>query len=142
MGHPALTPDGARLYFVADALPGGYGGKDIWYVEKEGEKWGLPVNAGELINTAGDEMFPVVREDGTLYFSSNGRYGFGGLDLYKVETEDGKSRVVHLPAPLNSGADDFGIVSKPERSMDCFLPAGEDEVTIFSVSVSYPSNWK
>ena len=110
MGHPALTPDGARLYFVADALPGGYGGKDIWYVEKEGEKWGLPVNAGELINTAGDEMFPVVREDGTLYFSSNGRYGFGGLDLYKVETEDGKSRVVHLPAPLNSGADDFGIV--------------------------------
>lgn len=113
IGHPALTPDGLRLYFVTDQLPGGFGGKDIWYVDKQEEKWGQPQNAGELINTAGDEMFPYVRENGELYFASNGHYGFGGLDLYKVENRDGKQVIVHLPAPLNSFADDFGIVFKP-----------------------------
>lgn len=120
LGHPALTPDGSRLYFVSDALPGGLGGKDIWYVQKEGEKWGDPINAGELINTGGDEMFPYVRDNGVLYFSSNGRYGFGGLDLYKVEEVNGRQAVVHLPAPLNSYSDDFGITFKPGKEEGLF----------------------
>lgn len=113
IGHPALTPDGNRLYFVTDALPGGLGGKDIWYVELADGKWGAPVNAGELINTPGDEMFPYVRENGGLYFASNGHYGFGGLDIFQVENKEGKEILVHLPAPLNSQADDFGIIFKP-----------------------------
>lgn len=113
IGHPALTPDGNRMYFVTDMLPGGFGGKDIWYVEKTGEKWGEPVNAGEPVNTAGDEMFPYIRDNGELYFASDGHYGFGGLDLYKLTIQDGRNVLVHLPAPLNSFADDFGIVFKP-----------------------------
>lgn len=113
IGHPALTPDGLRLYFVTDQLPGGFGGKDIWYVDRLEEKWGQPQNAGELINTAGDEMFPYVRENGEFYFASNGHYGFGGLDLYKVGNVAGKEVIIHLPAPLNSFADDFGIAFKP-----------------------------
>lgn len=120
VGHPALTPDGSRMYFVSDALPGGFGGKDIWYAEREDEKWGQPVNAGELVNTSGNEMFPSVRENGELYFSSDGRYGFGGLDLYKLVSKDGKETVVHLPAPLNSYADDFGIVFKPGKEAGLF----------------------
>lgn len=110
VGHPALTPDGKRMYFVTDVLPGGVGGKDIWYVEDLGGKWGKPVNAGTNINTPGDEMFPYVRDNGDLYFASNGHYGLGGLDHYRV-TDDGK--LEHLPVPLNSFADDFGIVFKP-----------------------------
>lgn len=114
IGHPALTPDGGRMYFATDGLPGGFGGKDIWYVENTGGKWGPPENAGELVNTAGDELYPYVRDNGELYFASNGHYGFGGLDIYKVKDADGKQRLEHLPAPLNSFADDFGIVYKPE----------------------------
>lgn len=120
IGHPALTPDGSRLYFSTDALPGGFGGKDIWYVDNEDGKWGQPVNAGELVNTTGDEMFPYVKDNGELYFASNGRYGFGGLDLYKIENRDGKEVLVHLPAPLNSFADDFAIVFKPGQEEGLF----------------------
>lgn len=113
IGHPALTPDGQRLYFVSDQLDGGFGGKDIWYVELRDGKWGAPVNAGELINTSGNEMFPSIRDNGEFYFASDGHYGFGGLDLYKVDESEGNPKLVHLPAPLNSFADDFGIVFKP-----------------------------
>lgn len=113
VGHPAVTPDGLRMYFVTDALPGGFGGKDIWYVEQAGGKWGKPVNAGERINTAGNEMFPYVRENGELYFASDGHYGFGGLDLFRATAEGTSWRTEHLPAPLNSFADDFGIVFQP-----------------------------
>lgn len=113
IGHPALTPDGFRLYFATDQLPGGMGGKDIWYVENQNGKWSEPVNAGELVNTPGDELFPYVRDNGELYFASNGHYGFGGLDIYKVKENEGKTELFHLPAPLNSYADDFGIVYKP-----------------------------
>jgi len=129
IGHPALTPDGNRMYFVSDALPGGLGGKDIWYVELEDGKWGTPVNAGALVNTEGDEMFPYVRENGELYFASNGRYGFGGLDLYKLEKKEGRETVVHLPAPLNSCADDFGIVFKPneEKGWFCSSRSGRND---------------
>lgn len=110
VGHPALTPDGKRMYFVSDTLPGGMGGKDIWYVEGSDGKWGNPVNAGTHINTPGDEMFPYVRDNGELYFASNGHYGLGGLDLYRVTSDN---KLEHLPVPLNSFADDFAIVFKP-----------------------------
>ncbi len=109
VAHPAITPNGDRLYFVSDA-PGGYGGKDIWYVEQDGSSWGYPINAGGSINTAGDEMFPYFRQDGTLYFSSNGHPGFGGLDIFKA-TQDSLENwtVQNMLHPINSSADDFGI---------------------------------
>lgn len=120
VGHPALTPDGGRLYFVTDVLPGGFGGKDIWYVEERDGRWGEPVNAGELVNSAGNELFPMVRDNGELYFASDGHFGFGGLDLYKIENRDGKEVRVHLPAPLNSNGDDFGIAFKPGEDKGIF----------------------
>ena len=122
-----MTPDGLRLYFVTDQLPGGFGGKDIWYVDRLEEKWGQPQNAGELINTAGDEMFPYVRENGEFYFASNGHYGFGGLDLYKVGNVAGKEVIVHLP--LNR-----------ERRTVCLLRDEAVETIIFIVLVLYRNN--
>ena len=76
--HPALSPDGLTLYFVSD-IPGGYGKKDIWKStrSKGGDTWSKPVNLGPDINTPGDELFPYCREDGTLYFSSDGQIGMG-----------------------------------------------------------------
>ena len=107
--HPTVSPDDKYLYFVSD-LPGGFGGKDLWRSEKNGNQYGAPVNLGPSINTPGDEMFPYMREDGTLYFSSNGHPGFGGLDLfYATELENGEWEISNMMYPINSNGDDFGI---------------------------------
>jgi peptidoglycan-associated lipoprotein len=107
--HPALSRDGSVLYFVSD-MPGGYGGKDIWKAEKNGGTFDKPVNLGPEINTPGDEMFPFVRDNGELYFSSNYHPGMGGLDIFKaVQNEDKTWTVENLGYPMNSPGDDFGI---------------------------------
>ncbi|RIJ46236.1 hypothetical protein D1614_19900 [Maribellus luteus] len=107
--HPALSPDGSVLYFVSD-MPGGQGGKDIWMARAEGSSYGKPVNMGSVINTAGDEMFPFVRDNGELYFASNGHIGMGGLDLYVAsKNEDDVWIVNNMGSPMNSSGDDFGI---------------------------------
>ena len=82
-GHPAVSPDGNWLYFTSD-MPGGSGGKDIWRINLK-ERAGSLENLGEWINTPGDEMFPYVRTDSLLYFASDGRPGYGGLDIYKAQ---------------------------------------------------------
>ncbi|HVI44375.1 MAG TPA: OmpA family protein [Chitinophaga sp.] len=110
-GHPALTPDGSTLFFVSD-MPGGYGGKDIYYVVKAADgSWGKPVNAGPVVNTAFDEMFPYVDNKYTLYFSSNGRNGLGGLDIYRIQWENGAAigAAQNMGYPVNTSKDDFGI---------------------------------
>ena len=108
--HPSVSADGNTLYFVSDR-PGGYGGKDIWFsMKKKGESWEKPVNAGPEINTSGDEMFPYIRENGTLYFSSNAHIGMGGLDLFMAhKDEKGKWIVENMKSPINSTGDDFAI---------------------------------
>lgn len=115
VAHPAPSPDGKYLYFVSD-MPGGKGGKDIWRCEKNGEEWGLPENLGASINTEANEMFPYFREDGRLYFSSDGHGGMGGLDIFEatlrpkqVSKDPDSWDVVLMPAPINSSSDDFGI---------------------------------
>lgn len=108
--HPSLSADGTTLYFVSDR-PGGYGGKDIWMATGKGTSFDKPVNLGPEINTPGDEVFPYIRENGELYFSSNYHPGIGGLDIFKaVEDEKGKWKVENMKAPVNSPGDDFGMV--------------------------------
>ncbi|MCX6321799.1 MAG: OmpA family protein [Bacteroidia bacterium] len=109
--HPSLSSDGSTLYFVSD-IAGGFGKKDIWKITKAngGGAWSKPVNLGPDINTPGDELFPYVREDGTLYFSSDGLIGMGGLDIFKAKPQpDGSWVVQNMKPPVNSFADDFGI---------------------------------
>ena len=110
--HPALSPDGKWLYFVSD-MPGGYGGYDLWRATVVGGHGvGAVENLGPEINTPGNEMFPAFRPSGELYFSSDGREpNLGGLDLYRAK-EDTLTKhweVLHLPYPMNSNGDDFGI---------------------------------
>ena len=133
VAHPALSLDGGYLYFVSD-MPGGLGGKDIWRVAKEGAGWGTPENLGETINTPADEMFPSFREDGRLYFSSDGRVGLGGLDIYEAtilpkekESDPDKWQVLHLPAPMNSNADDFGITFQGKENKGFFSSNRNDK---------------
>lgn len=107
--HPAISPDGSTLYFVSD-IQGGSGKKDIWYVTKTGSGWSKPVNAGPDINTSGDELFPYVRDNGMLYFASDGQIGMGGLDIFRAQQQpDGSWRVQNMKPPINSYSDDFGI---------------------------------
>ena len=113
VGHPALNASGDTLYFSSDAA-GGEGGKDIWMAELDGSEWVNVHPLGAGINTAADEMYPYVHEDGTLYFSSNGHPGYGGLDIYKAEQDstvkDSTVWVLYNMGPSFNGiGDDFGI---------------------------------
>ncbi len=115
VGHPAINATGDTLYFASDA-PDGYGGKDIWMAELEGDKWINAQNLGPQINTSGDELFPCIRTDGTLYFSSNGHPGYGGLDIFKAVPQNRTDSnglmlwdLFNMATPFNSNGDDFGI---------------------------------
>lgn len=109
VGHPAVSPDGRYLYFASD-MPGGFGGKDIWRINLL-ERSGSLENLGPQINTAGDEMFPYMRTDSLMYFSSDGHPGFGGLDLFTARLNSTGDRwsIENMGKPMNSAGDDFGI---------------------------------
>lgn len=122
IGQPAISPDGLTLYF-ASKMKGSHGGSDIWKVERESvdAMWGRPMNLGVEINTAGDEMFPYVRQDGSLYFSSDGRPGMGGLDIFRaVKGEDGRWKVTNMQYPINSSQDDYGITFQGNKEVGLF----------------------
>lgn len=141
VAHPAIAPDGETIYFVSDA-PNGYGGKDIWKGKLAGDECKYIENPGPAINTPGDEMFPVVKNENTLYFSSNGHPGLGGLDIYKaVKQKDETWIVTNEGIPLNSNADDFGMAfeSKGERgyfSSNRGEPRGYDMLWSFELPES------
>ncbi len=134
--HPALSHDGLTLYFVSD-IPGGYGKKDIWRSTRarQGDTWSKPVNLGPEINTSGDEVFPYCREDGTLYFSSDGLIGMGGLDIFSAQPQpDGSWVVRNMKPPINSFADDFGIAfeGKEDKGMFSSTRKGKGNDDLFS----------
>ena len=105
-------------------MPGGEGGKDIWMVtySKKGKSWGDPINLGPTINTEGDEMFPYMHEDGTLYFSSNGHVGLGGVDIFfsKGEATDW-STPINMKSPINSGGDDFSLIKQKKAATSVLI---------------------
>ncbi len=112
IGHPALNQDETVMIFSSD-LPGGYGGKDLWItVKQKRNTWSEPMNLGPLVNTTGDEMFPFITEDSTIYFASNGHVGMGGFDIYKTSKNKDGAYVspINLKVPINSSADDFGMI--------------------------------
>jgi peptidoglycan-associated lipoprotein len=135
--HPAVSADGLTMYFVSD-MSGGFGGKDIWVTTRSGagSDWSTPINPGPDINTGGNELFPFLRNDGTLYFSSDGLIGMGGLDIFKaVPQPDGSWIVENMKSPVNSSADDFGIAFENENERGIFSSTrkgrGNDDLYAF-----------
>ena len=135
--HPAASPDGKWLYFVSD-MEGGYGGMDLWRVPLDGSLAGAQ-NLGPQINTPGNEMFPTFRRNGDLYFSSNGRPGMGGLDIFcATATSDSTWNVTNMGSPVNSTSDDFGMTFEGDLTRG-FLSSnrgdarGRDHIWSFSL---------
>ncbi len=108
--HPSISIEGDALYFASDR-PGGFGGMDIYVAFRRGGVWSEPENLGAAVNTESDEVFPFIHADGTLYFSSSGHSGFGGLDLFSSRNNGGVwNSPVNLATPFNSENDDFGFI--------------------------------
>lgn len=138
--HPFLFNDGKSLMFSSD-MPGGYGGFDLYvthWSDADG-KWGMPVNLGAMVNTEGDEVYPII-SDGTMIYSSNGLPGFGGYDLFSVQL-DSKSVVpgslYHYPSPINSVFNDYYMY--PVSSSKSYLISDRGRETlddIYFVEVS------
>ncbi len=120
-GHPALSKDGKKLYFVSD-MPGSIGDSDIFVVDVlEDGSFSSPKNLGPEINTEQKEMFPFINDE-KLYFSSNGHTGLGGLDIYEatLDEENGFSEVKNLGKPINSNKDDFSYIINEETKKGFF----------------------
>lgn len=128
VGNPSLSKDGKTLYFASD-MPGGLGASDIYKVEVKGAgSYGKPVNLGDKVNTPGREGFPFITDDGTLYFASNGRQGFGGLDVFKLEPK--ANQAVNLGKPVNSEKDDFAFTFNETKEIGFVSSnrSGEDKI--------------
>ena len=135
--NPSVSPDGSTLYFASD-MPGGFGKYDIYKASiDENGQVGTPVNMGQKINTEGHEMFPYISDNNTLYFSSIGHLGLGGMDVFYTKEIDGKMAPVrNVGVPINSNGDDFAF-SINEETGDGFVSSnreggkGDDDIYAF-----------
>jgi outer membrane protein OmpA-like peptidoglycan-associated protein/tetratricopeptide (TPR) repeat protein len=132
--HPALNKDGSKLFFSSNK-PGGIGGNDLYYVLTENDSlMHLPVLLDTTINTPGDELFPTFSGD-TLFFSSDGHAGLGGLDIYKTrENNNHWEKPQNMGYPINSSYDDFGIIYNPTKNGGLFSSnrLGSDDLFKFN----------
>ena len=135
--HPAITPDGNRLYYVSDE-PTGLGGTDIYYVDRnEDGSWKATTNAGQDINTAGNELFPSFY-DGVFFFSSNGHPGLGGLDIFRlVKNARGELSVKNMGYPVNSDKDDLSFSIKGNTGFFSSNRYGSDDIFAFDYAPVY-----
>jgi outer membrane protein OmpA-like peptidoglycan-associated protein/tetratricopeptide (TPR) repeat protein len=126
--NPSLSKDGKTLYFSSN-MPGGFGAEDIWKVTINGDTYGKPENLGSKINTKANESFPFITEDNILYFSSNGKEGFGGLDVFRIDLNKA-SEVINIGAPVNTEKDDFSFTYNTNKKVGFFSSnrTGNDDI--------------
>ncbi|MBR9916032.1 MAG: OmpA family protein [Algicola sp.] len=124
--NPSVSPDGKTLYFASD-MPGGFGMFDIYKASINGDgSLGEPMNLGQKVNTQGQEMFPFISSDNTLYFSSNGHLGLGNLDVFHTKVVDGTTGPVkNIGIPINSSADDFAF-NFDEETKEGYVSSNRD----------------
>ena len=116
--NPSISKDGKTLYFSSN-MPGGFGGEDIWKVSVNGDEYGTPENLGAKVNTEANESFPFITDDNILFFSSNGKTGFGGLDVFKLDLNKG-SEAMNVGEPVNTSKDDFAFTYNATKKVGFF----------------------
>ena len=126
--NPSISKDGKTLYFSSD-MPGGLGGEDIWKVSVDGETYGTPENLGANVNTEANESFPSIQDDNVLFFSSNGRQGFGGYDVFK-QNRNTNDKATNLGEPVNTQKDDFAFSYNLQKNVGYFSSnrEGNDDI--------------
>lgn len=126
--NPSLSKDGKTLYFSSN-MPGSKGGIDIWKVAVNGDEYGTPQNAGDKVNTESNESFPFISDENVLFFSSDGKQGFGGLDVFQVDL-DKNSEAKNVGSPVNSEKDDFAFTYNVNKKVGFFSSnrAGVDNI--------------
>ncbi len=136
--HPTLSADGKTLYFASD-MPGGQGGFDLYICERQGSTWSAPRNLGADVNTKKDEVYPFIHEAGTLFFSSNGRIGIGGFDIFFLsKAEDGSTEIVNMGSEFNSKSNDRGFVLYADGTRGLLCSdreggRGKDDIYAFTI---------
>lgn len=130
--NPSISKDGKTLYFSSD-MPGGFGGEDIWKVSVDGETYGTPVNLGPNVNTEANESFPSIQDDNILFFSSNGRQGFGGYDVFKQNTNTNE-KATNVGEPVNSTKDDFAFSYNLQKNVGYFSSNREGNDDIYQAN--------
>lgn len=137
-GDPAVSADGKTLYFVSD-MPGTLGLTDVWVTTFENNSWTKPENLGQSVNSEGREMFPQLFEDEVLFYSSDGKIGLGGLDVfYTVPTGDAYFEAQNLGYPVNSQFDDFGFYAKTTTTGYFASNRGKTKDDIYSFASKRP----
>lgn len=128
--NPSISKDGKTLYFSSN-MPGGFGGEDLWKVSVAGDEYGTPENLGAKINSEANESFPFITDDNILFFSSNGKQGFGGLDIFKIELNKGTD-AVNVGAPVNTEKDDFAFTYNTAKKIGFFSSnrGGSDDIYV------------
>uniref|UniRef100_UPI00404B3F86 OmpA family protein n=1 Tax=Flavobacterium sp. TaxID=239 RepID=UPI00404B3F86 len=116
--NPSISKDGKTLYFSSN-MPGGFGGEDIWKVSVNGDEYGTPENLGAKVNTEANESFPFITDDNVLFFSSNGKTGFGGLDVFKMDLNK-ESEAINVGEPVNTSKDDFAFTYNTSKKVGFF----------------------
>lgn len=130
--QPSVSADGYTIYFASDR-PGGFGGIDIYYTiyDNKTGSWTVPKNAGPKINTQGDEKTPFIHSDSeTLYFSSNGHFGFGGYDIFYIRKNEKKEwlEAENIGYPINTEADDTGFFVSSDSKTGYFFSYDEGKM--------------
>lgn len=127
--NPSISKDGKTLYFSSN-MPGGFGGEDIWKVSVNGDEYGSPENLGAKVNTEANESFPYITDDNVLFFSSNGKQGFGGLDVFRMDLNKG-SEAMNVGAPVNTSKDDFAFTYNATKKVGFFSSNRDGNDDIF-----------
>ena len=153
--HPTISNDGGKIFFSSN-MPGGYGGLDLYYCEilgvqvekvngnsKKVNKLSDPINLGKSINTEGNEVFPYFMNDNILFYSSDGRIGIGGLDIFMAQNylDSSLLEIDNIGKPFNSSKDDFSFFISQDIKFG-FLSSnrsggkGDDDIYCFKLNLS------